>query len=158
MEWSEERFRDATNYWRARTLITAIELDVFGALARGPGGAERVAGALGTDRDATRLLLDALVGLELLELEDDGYRLGRFARDHLLRDGPGYVGDLPASLGRDWELWAALTERVRSGGSPGARDVFEGGCARRRGPDPGPQEGLAGAGARPSGPAGGGRH
>jgi len=53
-------------YWECKVLLTAVKLDVFGALAGGACSAAEVSRRLQTDRKATEVLLNALVSIGLL--------------------------------------------------------------------------------------------
>ncbi|MGD8395702.1 MAG: methyltransferase [Candidatus Eiseniibacteriota bacterium] len=104
----------------SRILLTAIELDVFTQIDRlgGAAGATAaaVAGALDAAPRGVTVLLDALVGLELLaRLEDGRYRNGPWA-DRLLRAGaPHDRRAMLQHLVHLWPRWSRLTECVRAG-------------------------------------------
>ena len=53
-------------FWGSKTLLSAIELDVFGALAKGPRKGATLAGELGLHERSARDFLDALVALGML--------------------------------------------------------------------------------------------
>ena len=59
---------------RSKTMFAAVTLGVFDALSRGPRTAIQLAEELNADRNALQRLLDACVGLKLLEHCADGYR------------------------------------------------------------------------------------
>jgi SAM-dependent methyltransferase len=100
----------------SRILLTALELDLFTAVA---GGATAAAAAkrCGTDPRATALLLNALVALGALERRDDRYENGPLAARHLTADSDD---DARAALRHNlslWDTWSTLTEAVRTGRS-----------------------------------------
>ncbi|HEY6748108.1 MAG TPA: class I SAM-dependent methyltransferase [Mycobacteriales bacterium] len=106
-------------YKRTALLSTGVELGVFDALGRGPASAAQVADACGLDPRGGRLLLNALAGLGLLTVADGTYALGPAAAAHLVRDRPGYVGDMTRVMSSTWE-WDALKslpDAVRRGGT-----------------------------------------
>jgi SAM-dependent methyltransferase len=106
-------------YKQTSLLRAAVELGVFDALAKAPADAAEVAGRIGTDVRGTRILLDALAAIRLLELEDDSLRLSSVAAKHLVRDRPGYLGGMVHVMSSDWE-WDALRDlaaAVRAGGT-----------------------------------------
>ncbi|WP_326691563.1 acetylserotonin O-methyltransferase [Streptomyces sp. NBC_01795] len=74
-------------------LRTGLELDLFGHLEK-PGGLDLagVAGALGTEEHAARVLLLGLASLRLVHKEGDTYRNAPLARRCLLRGSPNYLG------------------------------------------------------------------
>jgi ubiquinone/menaquinone biosynthesis C-methylase UbiE len=98
----------------ARTLTAAVQLDVFSALADGPRDAQEVAVHIGATPRGTRMLLDALTGLQLLTKDGGRYRLGPLAQRYLVRRSPEYLGSLFESEAL-WRAWAGLTEAIRSG-------------------------------------------
>ena len=103
----------------SRVLLTAIELDIFTAVAevRAPAGvaAEDVAPRTGGSRRGVEALLNALVALGLLEKKDGRFRNGP-AADTFLRAGA--LHDSRAALTHTahmWDRWGTLTECVRKG-------------------------------------------
>jgi SAM-dependent methyltransferase len=105
------------SFMASRVFLTAVELGLFTVLADRSLDAEEIAGELDADPRAVALLLNALVGLELLDHED-----GRFSN----REGLAHLL-LPRSAGgeegfgyapRLWQTWSGLTEAVRSGRPP----------------------------------------
>ncbi|MBL8451407.1 MAG: hypothetical protein JNK97_01565, partial [Zoogloea sp.] len=62
-----------TGFSAAKTLLSAVELDVFTALARQPGSAADLEQRLGLHPRASRDFLDALVALGFLERQDGIY-------------------------------------------------------------------------------------
>ncbi len=112
----------ARSFMPARALLTALELDVFTAVADG-ASAERVARKIDADPRATEMLLNALVSLKLLEKRDETFfntaASARFfaqgSRDNA-RGGLLHTANL-------WHRWSTLTECVRAGTSvaPGIR-------------------------------------
>ena len=101
-----------TSYQHAATLTAGARCGVFDALADRSLTCSETAEELGTDPSATRALLDALVGLGLLELAGDRYRAGPVAA----RLGAG--GDLRLIVEKEAFLarqWLDLAASVRSG-------------------------------------------
>ncbi len=106
-------------YKQTAVLGAGIELGVFQALAGGPADAGTVAARLGADARGTRLLLNALAALGLLDVSGDAFVLTAGARAHLVPGDAGYIGDMAKVMASRWE-WDALTslpEAVRSGGT-----------------------------------------
>ena len=107
----------------SRAVLTALELDVFTAVADG-ASAEHVAEKIGTDPRATEMLLNALVSLKLLEKREETFfntpASARFfpegSHDNA-RGGLLHTANL-------WHRWSTLTECVRTGTSvaPRVRD------------------------------------
>jgi acetylserotonin O-methyltransferase len=101
---------------RSKTMFAAVSLGVFDALSSGPSSPEDLAQRLGANADALRRLLDACVGLQLLERQDGLYRNTPVASTYLTANGPrrltGYVRFSNDAL---WRLWANLEDAVRKG-------------------------------------------
>jgi SAM-dependent methyltransferase len=110
----EELMRVSRGFWQSRAILTAVELDVFRAIGRGPRRASEVAAKAGSDPRATGLLLDALTGIGLLAKDGDRYSLPEPMRP-LLTDGPGGALGMLAHHARLWEAWNGLTSAVRTG-------------------------------------------
>jgi (2Fe-2S) ferredoxin/predicted O-methyltransferase YrrM len=98
----------------SRALLTALELDIFTAIAEG-ASAEQVARKTGADSRATEMLLNVLVSLKLLEKRDETFvntpASARFftegSRDNA-RGGLLHTAHL-------WHRWSTLTDAVRPG-------------------------------------------
>jgi (2Fe-2S) ferredoxin/predicted O-methyltransferase YrrM len=107
----------------SRAVLTALELDIFTAIADG-ASAEQLVKKIGTDARATEMLLNVLVSLKLLEKRDETFfntpASARFftegSRDNA-RGGLLHTANL-------WHRWSTLTEAVRAGTSvaPRVRD------------------------------------
>ncbi len=104
----------------SRAVLTALELDIFTAVAEG-ATAQQVAKTANADPRATEMLLNALVSLKLLEKREETYfnttASARFfaegSRDSA-RAGLLHTANL-------WHRWSTLTEAVRAGTSVAAR-------------------------------------
>jgi (2Fe-2S) ferredoxin/predicted O-methyltransferase YrrM len=104
----------------SRAVLTALELDIFTAIADG-ASAEQVAKKMGADSRATEMLLNVLVSLQLLEKRDETFvttpASARFfaegSRDNA-RNGLIHTAHL-------WQRWSTLTECVRAGTSVAPR-------------------------------------
>ena len=109
-----ERLRGA--WWDSRVLLTAVELDLFSALADGPASAQEVASRIATAPRATARLMDALVVLGILGSEGSRYVLDDAAAALLVPGGSDYQGALQHSA-HLWKSWSTLTDAVRAGTS-----------------------------------------
>lgn len=107
----EELVQVLRGYQESRILLSAVELDVFGALLRSgeEAGAPRVAAETGTDARAMEMLLNALVALGALEKKDGRFRCTPASRT-LAESRPGLM-----HMVRKWDSWSTLTTAVRSG-------------------------------------------
>lgn len=106
----------ARAYMQSRTVLTAIELDVFTAVGADGGSAGDIAATLGTDVRATEMLLNALVALELLEKNEGRFTCGAVPAEHLSAGSPKDSRSIFRHLAQIWTSWSALTECVRTGG------------------------------------------
>jgi len=105
-------------YQPSRVLLTAVELDVFTAIARAAGGKASLtslASALQTDARATEALLDALVALGVLTKQGGTWSNTPVATRYLVA---GAKDDATVALRHNlslWSTWSQLTEVVRQG-------------------------------------------
>ncbi|HVE41154.1 MAG TPA: class I SAM-dependent methyltransferase [Planctomycetota bacterium] len=101
---------------RSKTMFAALELGVFERLGRGPARAEDLSHELGLHADATERLLDACVGLGLLEKKDGAYSNHTSASTYLVRSSPqALVGYLDYSNRVGYKLWGDLETAIRKG-------------------------------------------
>jgi 2-polyprenyl-3-methyl-5-hydroxy-6-metoxy-1,4-benzoquinol methylase len=107
---------DMSNGYRAAsTILAAVELGIFKALADGAMSSDGLAARLQCSPRGLRLLLDTLTGLDLLCLEGDRYSLHGLADEFLRPDCPGYMGDIIEHNVAMMKKWANLAEVVRTG-------------------------------------------
>lgn len=105
-------------FGRTKVLQSAISLQLFDQLAKGPRTAKAVArGARATER-GVRMILDVLVALQILAKRGDEYSLSPTARAFLLTDSPMYLGPMLMHTELLHRGWDALTETVRNGLPP----------------------------------------
>ncbi len=99
----------------SRTLMTALDLDVFSKVYEGHKTAEQIARASGASVRGVRMLLDALASLRILDKTQAGqYSLPPFVAQFLVRESPDYLGDF-LNIDTIWHAWGGLTESVRTG-------------------------------------------
>ena len=105
------------SFWNAKTLLSAVELGVFDALADGPATLAALTKTLGLHKRSARDFLDALVAMKLLERDADGrYGNTRETDYFLVRARPSYVGGLlEMANARLYASWGHLTEALKSG-------------------------------------------
>jgi hypothetical protein len=75
----------------ARAIMVAAEVGLFEALGKGDQTAEAVAAACGTDPEATKHLLERLVGIGYASWRDGKYELPASMRKWLLQSSPSSV-------------------------------------------------------------------
>jgi predicted nicotinamide N-methyase len=103
-------------FWASKTLLSAVELGVFSALASGPADLATLQGKLGLHPRAARDFLDALVALKLLDRHDGRYSNTPETELFLDRDKPSYIGGLlEMANARLYGFWGSLTEALRTG-------------------------------------------
>ena len=110
----------------SKVMFTAVRLGVFDRLQCGPAGAGELAAELKANRDALERLLDACVGLGLLEKKsDDLYANSAVAGAYLCRSAPGTLaGYVQFSDQALYPMWGHLEDAVR-GGSNRWRQTFD---------------------------------
>lgn len=103
-------------FWGSKTLLSAIELGLFTALAGGPQDLETLTSSLALHPRGVRDFLDALVALGMLEREDGRYRNTPEGDQFLDRTKITYVGGLLEMANeRLYPFWGSLTEGLRTG-------------------------------------------
>src|SRR5215475_11959887 len=115
---SPERIFSTLNaYQQTAVLRSAIELDLFSAIAAGAATAEAIAVRVGGKARGVRILCDALTILGLLTKNNGTYGLAPDAAAFLDRKSPTCLADMLGFLGRSemTQNFGALTETVRSG-------------------------------------------
>ena len=111
-------------YWESKVLLTAVKLDIFGALACGEGTAVEVARPLQADAKATALLMNALVSIGLLRKSGELYANSSEAQEFLVKESPKYAGHLLLLQDAGWDNWGQLESVVRTGCSPVKDHLF----------------------------------
>lgn len=105
-----------TGFIPAKTLLAAVELDVFSVLARAPADLAALEARLGLHPRASRDFLDALVALGLLEREDGVYRNTEPAARYLDRASEDCIAAmLEMANQRLYGYWDHLASALRSG-------------------------------------------
>lgn len=98
---------------------SSIELGVYEKLAAGAKSASEVARAIDCPERSTRILLDALAVLGLVEKSGDGYALAPTSRMFLVPGMPTYLGEMVQVFASDmmWNGAHRFTDAVRKGGT-----------------------------------------
>jgi ubiquinone/menaquinone biosynthesis C-methylase UbiE len=97
-----------------RVLSTSLKFDVFSHIAAGKKTAAEIAAAAGASERGMRMLLDALVGIELLSKREGRYEIAPEMARYLVRESPEYMGTFFATDNL-WEAWGHLADSVRDG-------------------------------------------
>ena len=124
----------ASGHVEARIVQTAVELEIFDALADSDRDAESVAQAKALNPRATELLLNALTALQLLQKTANQFSLVPASRSYLLRSSPHFLGGMILFDASLWKSWEKLPDAIRFGkpvrppnmyqDDPGETDVF----------------------------------
>ena len=104
-------------FQESRVVLTAIELDVFSAVAESDGTAPAVAKRIGADRRATEMLLNALTAMHLVNEEGDRFTNAPVAARYLAAGGAHDSRLALLHTVHLWERWSRLTDSVRAGTS-----------------------------------------
>lgn len=128
-------------FMASKTLLSAIELNLFTTLANGPMDQQQLTLALGLHGRGAKDFLDTLVSLGMLERENGLYRNTPEADHFLVRDKLTYLGGiLEMANERLYPFWGSLTEGLRTGlpqnevrtGGPGLFETLYGDPERLR--------------------------
>ena len=98
----------------SRILMAALQLRVFSHIAAGNNSAAAIARAAGASERGMRMLLDALVPLDLLGKAHGVYSLPPASQQYLVHESPDYLGYMMENEAL-WAAWSDLTECVRTG-------------------------------------------
>jgi O-methyltransferase domain/Dimerisation domain len=107
-------------FWASKTLLSAVELELFTRLGSDGMTGSQIADALGLHARAVPDFPDALVALELLEREGEGsdalYRNTQATAVFLDKASPAYIGGiLEMGNARLYRFWGDLTEALQTG-------------------------------------------
>lgn len=110
-------FRVGSGFWASKTLLSAVELEVFTHIAERPGTLGQLQARLGLHPRSARDFFDALVALGFLERDLLGvYTNSPDAEQFLDRNKPSYIGGLlEMANARLYGFWNNLTEGLRTG-------------------------------------------
>ncbi|TLG79155.1 methyltransferase [Methylocystis sp. B8] len=105
------------SFWNAKTLLSAVELGVFDALADSPADLATLTAKLGLHERSARDFFDALVAMKVLDRDANGrYANSPETEFFLVRTRPSYVGGLfEMANARLYSSWGNLTEALRTG-------------------------------------------
>ncbi|HEY8213649.1 MAG TPA: methyltransferase [Methylocystis sp.] len=105
------------SFWNAKTLLSAVELGVFDALANGPAELATLTAKLGLHKRSAHDFFDALVAMKMLERDVNGrYANTPETEFFLVRGRPSYVGGLlEMANARLYSSWGHLSEALKTG-------------------------------------------
>ena len=107
-------------FWASKTLLVAVKLGLFTALAQGPMSGAAIKDRLGLHERALYDFLDALVALGFLErtgiLGDAIYSNAPDVDLFLDKNKPSYMGGILEMMdSRSYDLWSRLEDGLKSG-------------------------------------------
>jgi len=103
-------------FWASKTLLSAVEMELFTELAKHPEDLAALQGRMGLHPRAARDFLDALVALGFLNREDGVYSNTPETDLFLDKHKPSYMGGvLEMANHRLYPFWSGLTEALRTG-------------------------------------------
>ena len=103
------------DFANSQILDAALEYDFFTLIHKGFHSAEEIAREAGTDARATRIVLDSLPALALIEKRDGKYALTPTAEVFLVKGKPSYCGDFRHVALALWDGMAHLKESLKTG-------------------------------------------
>ena len=107
-------------FWPSKTVLSAVELELFTQLADEPMSGAEIGERLGLHPRGIYDFLDTLVALRILERDGDGpdgrYRNTDESAAFLDKRSPTYIGGILEMAGaRLYPFWGDLTEALRTG-------------------------------------------
>jgi O-methyltransferase domain/Dimerisation domain len=103
-------------FWASKTLLSAVELELFTELAKHPETLPDLSARLGLHSRSARDFLDALVALNFLERRDGVYYNTPSTDLYLDKRKPSYIGGmLEMANQRLYMHWSHLTVALRTG-------------------------------------------
>lgn len=103
-------------FWESKTVLSAVELDVFTTLAKGPMDVHTLRTQLGIHERSARDFFDALVALGMLDRRDGLYFNAPDADFFLDKAKPSYIGGiLEMANARLYRFWGSLTTALQTG-------------------------------------------
>ncbi len=103
------------DFGNSRILDAALDYDFFTIIHRGSHSYEEIAREAGTNLRATRIVLDSLIALALLEKRQERYFLTPISEAFLVQGQPSYIGDFRHVALALWDGLAHLKETLKTG-------------------------------------------
>ena len=121
----------ANEYANSKVLLTANDLGVFTAIGQSKHTSPTLAKRCRTNKEGMQLLLNALVGLDLLHGQKGVFWNTDLARTYLDEKSPRAITNLLWLLSHHWSNWTDMT-RIMKRGRPGWAPVTKSPNFRRR--------------------------
>lgn len=101
-------------FWESAALMSAVELDLFTALARGHDTIETLATEIDIEPVNAERLLVALTAMELLIRNDQQFKNAPDVQRFLVADEPTYAGPWMLFGKPRWQGWGELTQHLQT--------------------------------------------
>ncbi|WP_243859807.1 acetylserotonin O-methyltransferase [Amycolatopsis arida] len=111
----QEVLRLGSAFWEAKTLLTAVQLDVFTSLAAQPATEAELVARLGLARQAGSHFVNGLCHMGLLERDGEVLRNSAVAETYLDSAKPSFRGGWFQMMNWQFNLWTRLEDLLRSG-------------------------------------------
>ena len=106
-----------SGYWASKTIMVALDLDVFTELAKSPLTTKELAKRIDCDARGLARILSALSGLGLLEISGESFTPSSTAKTFLDKNSPQYHGAIIQHHNDLWKSWNNLGDIVKNGTS-----------------------------------------
>jgi ubiquinone/menaquinone biosynthesis C-methylase UbiE len=103
------------DFGNSQILNASLEYDFFTHIHNGLHTSEEIARAAGTDPRATRIVLDGLIALALVEKRQGKYFLTPTSEAFLVRGKPAYMGDFRHVALALWDGMGQLKQTLKTG-------------------------------------------
>ncbi len=100
------------SYQKSKIIMAANEYDLFTYLDKKPRTKEEIAKGLNAKTKAIELLLNALVSIKVLKKEDNQYQNTKAANKCLVKNNPGYYGDMIKHINDTSQSWGELEKHI----------------------------------------------
>jgi len=115
-----------TNTWTRKTLVVAVELEIFAKIQKGIDTVQKIAEELNTNNKPIERLLNACVAVGFLEKEGETYKNTPLSEKLLVKESPNFYGDYILMCDKLDKKWDHLKESILKGEPPEhARVNFE---------------------------------
>lgn len=101
-------------FWESAALMSAVELGVFSAIAKGDNTIEQVAAAVSIEPVNAERLLVVLAAMELLTRTGDEFTNAADVARFLVEGEPSYAGPWMLFGKPRWQGWGELTQRLQT--------------------------------------------
>lgn len=115
----EELFKQMQAYKQTSLLRAGIELGVFDHLGDGPVDVDTVANGIGAAPRGTRILLNALAAIRVVETDGERYWIPADTADLLVSTRPTFAGGMIKVFAgdREWDSMKDIASAIKHGGT-----------------------------------------